>query len=146
MWRPTIRSYQSGVIRTVVFDNELLESPDYQRFLRFSEEVAQAGPTPFRMLVGERSEEVPTARHLLKRVLEVGGRGLHLQRYKGLGEMNPEQLWETTMDPATRTLLQIRIEDAVQAEKTFSELMGDAVEPRREFIVQNALIVVKLDI
>jgi DNA gyrase subunit B len=145
-WRPSVRSFQSGVIRLVALDNEFLEAPDYQRFLRFGERVQEIARTPLRMVVGDRSEAVPTARHLLRRVLEIGAKGLHIQRYKGLGEMNAEQLWETTMDPARRKLLQVRIEDAVEADATFTTLMGDAVEPRKEFIEQNALDVENLDV
>ncbi len=146
VWRPSIRSYQSGVIRAVVLDNDFLESPDYQRMLRFAERTAEFAPTPFRLAVGDNSEEIPTARHLLARVVEIGSKGQYIQRYKGLGEMNPEQLWETTMDPSMRTLLQVRIDDGVEADTTFSVLMGDAVEPRKEFIERNALNVENLDI
>ena len=82
---------------------------------------------------------------LLKAILSEGEKGLSLQRYKGLGEMNPEQLWETTLDPEARTLLQVKVDDLVEADDIFTKLMGDVVEPRREFIQQNALNVEHLD-
>jgi DNA gyrase subunit B len=103
-----------------------------------------AGPFVF----GENgaSEQIETREALLERVLATAKKDLTIQRYKGLGEMNPEQLWETTMNPQKRTLLQVKIDDAVETDQIFTVLMGDAVEPRRKFIEDNALDVKNLDV
>ena len=99
----------------------------------------------FKIGGGER-EKIEDPEQLLKEVMEKAKKGLGIQRYKGLGEMNPDQLWHTTMDPEKRTLVKVRIEDAVEADNIFTILMGDKVEPRREFIQKNALEVTELDI
>jgi len=99
-------------------------------------------------MLGEngKTEEVPTRELLLEKVTALAKKDLSIQRYKGLGEMNPEQLWETTMDPEKRTLLQVTIEDGVETDGLFTVLMGDQVEPRRKFIEDNALDVKNLDV
>ena len=101
---------------------------------------------PFIIGTNGTSEEIPTREELLEKVLAAAKKDLSIQRYKGLGEMNPEQLWETTMNPEKRTLLQVRIDDAVETDEIFTVLMGDAVEPRRNFIEKNALDVRNLDV
>ena len=95
---------------------------------------------------GDHQRKLRSLKELLEYIVEGGKKGQYIQRYKGLGEMNPEQLWETTMNPETRVLLQVRIEDAVEANDIFSTLMGDEVEPRRKFIEEHALTVKNLDI
>jgi len=136
----------NGQAHRAVFDRELLASAEFEEVRRLARELAAAGEPPFTLGVGDQSEVVPSLQQALARLMAEARKGLEIQRYKGLGEMNPSQLWETTMDPVTRTLLQVKIEDAVEADIIFSTLMGDEVEPRRKFIEENALNVRNLDV
>lgn len=100
----------------------------------------------YRIANSDDVKEVFSLKEILLYIKEIAAKGMHIQRYKGLGEMNPQQLWDTTMDPEKRTILQVTLEDAVEADKMFTVLMGDQVEPRREFIETNAHLVKNLDI
>jgi len=145
-WSLRIERNEHGLIKRSLLDAELLESGDWQTVMHVAETTAT-------LVQGEgevrRGEKRQTVRHFADAVAWLMAeveRQIVKQRYKGLGEMNPEQLWETTMDPATRRLLKVQIEDAIAADEIFSTLMGDAVEPRREFIEANALFVRNLDV
>jgi DNA gyrase subunit B len=136
----------AGIRRPTVIDYAFLDSPEFADLSALHQELSVMGPSPYRLLEGADSVDFQRVEDLADRVKELGKKGLQIQRYKGLGEMNPEQLWETTMDPTRRTLLQVRVEDAFEADRVFSTLMGDLVEPRRDFIAQNALNVRNLDV
>ena len=130
---------KTNLARTYRVRETLLESNEYRQYLRVHGElVAMAGEPPFTVGLGSENDEAETFEDLRRTVLDVAGRGVRLQRFKGLGEMNAEQLRETTMDPATRTLAQVTMDDAAAADTLFTMLMGDKVEPRREFIEENA--------
>jgi len=135
-----------GAARETVLDHAFLTSPEFEQLLALHQQLAEAGPGPFRVTVDGETSEVVDLPAALEAVRTAAKHGQSIQRYKGLGEMNPEQLWDTTMNPESRTLLQVRIEDAVEADGVFTMLMGDAVEPRRAFIEKHALDVVNLDI
>ncbi len=146
--RLVVKTRRSGVTLRTSFDAEFLRSSDWERLRRLAQEMDAIGRGPFQIRRdgGDAESEQATAGRLLARLLELAKKGLTIQRYKGLGEMNPDQLADTTMNPATRTLLQVKIEDGVEAEEAFTTLMGDDVEPRREFIEQHALDVQNLDV
>jgi len=144
--RITIRSHGAGTYRETLLDFTFLGSGEAAELRKFGEEFRALGPTPYRLTLGSGEAEVRTVQQILDLINRDAARGQSIQRYKGLGEMNPEQLWETTMNPVTRTLLQVRVDDAVEADQIFTVLMGDAVEPRREFIEKNALEVQNLDV
>jgi DNA gyrase subunit B len=127
----------------------LIYSDNYQKLLVLGKKITPFNRPPFHVFHPEKDEDaviIENKKELLARLIEDGKRGVSVQRYKGLGEMNPDQLWETTMHPEQRTLLQVRVEDVVDTNEIFTILMGEEVEPRREFIQNNALEVSMLDI
>jgi DNA gyrase subunit B len=145
-YRLEVNKYVHGNLQCCVIDTDFLGGGDYRQISRVSVMLAGllgAGATIQR---GEKSQAVSTFKEALDWLLEEAKHGLNVQRYKGLGEMNPSQLWETTMDPQVRRLLKVQIDDAIAADEIFTTLMGDQVEPRRAFIEKNALGVNNLDI
>lgn len=134
-----------GVEELRTLDGPMLRSGEARKTGSFTKSLQEVYGQPASLHRKERNQMIHGPLGLLAAILEEGERGLQVQRYKGLGEMNPDQLWETTLDPEARTLLQVRIEDMAEADDIFTKLMGDVVEPRREFIQDNALSVANLD-
>ncbi len=135
--------------QSVNISRGFIHSADFQRCVVLAKKIFSLYPPPFKVFSGEKDEkpdEFDDKKGLFRYLMEEGKKGISIQRYKGLGEMNPEQLWETTMNPEKRTLLKVNVEDAEKADDIFTLLMGDVVEPRREFIQANALEVSTLDI
>jgi DNA gyrase subunit B len=124
---------------------EFLTSPQLEEMRKIFQSLSRFGNPPYEVSIDEDKKVFIDLEELRKFIMQLGEKGLMIQRYKGLGEMNPEQLWETTLDPKNRTLLQVTIDDAVEADNIFSILMGDQVKPRRDFIEENALKVRNLD-
>ena len=134
-----------GVEEVRTLDGPCLRSGEARRLASHTQGLQETYGTLARLVRKDREQPIHGPCELLAAILAEGEKGLTLQRYKGLGEMNPEQLWETTLDPAARTLLQVKVDDLAEADDIFTKLMGDVVEPRREFIQQNALNVENLD-
>jgi DNA gyrase subunit B len=139
-----IRNRESG--STMRINWELATHVEFQRAVDIFRQLAVLGQPPYVIKTTNSEVEVSSHEELLEHIIAAAKKDLTIQRYKGLGEMNPEQLWETTMDPEKRTLLQVCIDDAVETDNIFTVLMGDQVEPRRRFIEENALEVKNLDI
>ncbi len=140
------RAGNNGSGKTFVINHELLGQYEFRQVVKAYEQLAAFGLPPYTVKQGEETTVYTDIDELLEQIYKLAEKGLTIQRYKGLGEMNPEQLWDTTMNPETRRLLQVKIEDAVGADEIFTILMGDQVEPRRVFIQDNALEVKNLDI
>jgi DNA gyrase subunit B len=138
---------KTGLARSLAIPKRLFGAQDFRQFARVHAQLIElAGRAPFTVKLGDANEDAISYHALREAVLAVAQKGITLQRFKGLGEMNAAQLRDTTMDPATRTLAQVNIEDAAQADQIFSTLMGDMVEPRRQFIEDNARLVANLDV
>ena len=149
----SIKPRPGSAARPVVLDWSLVSSAEYEELYSIEQDVRSIGPAPYFAKNVKKDDdadnkeiEIADADALWDYLDTRGRKGWQLQRYKGLGEMNPEQLWETTLDPNARVMLQVRLDDVVQTDQIFAILMGDQVEPRREFIETNALNVKNLDI
>ncbi|MDO6637635.1 DNA topoisomerase (ATP-hydrolyzing) subunit B [Pseudoalteromonas carrageenovora] len=146
LYFPVVNIRQHGVDKAHVLHYDFIASRDYQRIAVTGTNIANILGEGAYIQRGEKTKPVDNFVDALEWLITESKRGIYIQRYKGLGEMNPSQLWETTMDPSARRMLQVTIEDAVAADQLFATLMGDQVEPRREFIETNALRVVNLDV
>jgi DNA gyrase subunit B len=139
-------TFSSETLGDRTIDWDLVSSADYKRLLDLHRRVRDYDKPPFVIATNGTQLTIEDRRQLLEHVMALGKKAFTVQRFKGLGEMNPDQLWQTTMDADQRVLLQVKVEDQVEADSIFTVLMGDVVEPRRQFIEENALDVKNLDI
>ena len=137
---------KNGITKTFVLHPTFFTGKDYLKIARYAGNTVGLFTEQSVMRIGEREQQVSNFKEAFEWMMREVKKGQHIQRYKGLGEMNPDQLWETTLDANSRRLLQVRIEDVIAADEIFTTLMGDVVEPRRDFIVKNALDVTNLDV
>ena len=145
-WQALVMAQENGTRLELEVDFDFVNSPEFQELHKLKEIYKEVGKPPYKFQTNGDVKELSDLRMLKEEVLAQGKKGQEITRYKGLGEMNPEQLWETTMNPETRILKQVRIEDAIRSNELFDVLMGEEVEPRRDFIQNNALRAVNLDI
>ncbi|MEJ2141922.1 MAG: DNA topoisomerase (ATP-hydrolyzing) subunit B [Gammaproteobacteria bacterium] len=145
-WCAKINITRHGLSTEKTIDRDFFESGEYRAIGTLSEQLGDLLGDKAYVKRGDRQQEVSSFKQVMEWLLEDAKRGQHIQRYKGLGEMNPDQLWETTLDANSRRLLQVQIEDAIAADEIFTTLMGDQVEPRRDFIESNALNASNLDV
>ncbi|MDP9064339.1 MAG: DNA gyrase subunit B, partial [Pseudomonadota bacterium] len=144
--RIELQRFEHGLSSAKHIPREFFDSAEYLRIADLAETLSDLmGPGAF-IVRGDDRQEVGSFKSAMAWLFEQAKKGQSIQRYKGLGEMNASQLWDTTINPETRRLMQVRIEDAVAADDIFTTLMGDSVEPRREFIEKNALQVSNLDV
>jgi DNA gyrase subunit B len=144
--RIAVHKTEHGTSSNKFMPREFFDSAEYQRIADLARTLADFIGDGAYVVRGEERHEIGSFKEAMKWLFDQARKGQTIQRYKGLGEMNPEQLWETTIDPQSRRLMSVRIEDAVAADEIFTTLMGDQVEPRREFIEKNALSVTNLDV
>ena len=143
---PVVTVAASGISTDYCFTADFFNSADYRTLSQIGAELKGLMNKDAYVQRGERKQIVSNFKEVLNWLMEEAKRGQAIQRYKGLGEMNPDQLWETTMNPETRRMLQVKIEDAVLADQIFTTLMGDQVDPRRAFIEDNALAAINIDV